>query len=85
MEVVDPTDEDDDDDDDDDKPCRSFINETIDLSYDAILAVTKTVQEDENPVMLVLTPWQDGTNLTAERPTFDYAYWDLPFRLMTLP
>ncbi|EEH46672.1 uncharacterized protein PADG_02770 [Paracoccidioides brasiliensis Pb18] len=81
MTVVDWTTEDD----DDDKPCPAFLDQTLEISYDAVLAITKTVQGDENPIMMVLTPWQRGINLTTQRDT-DYYRWErLPFRISSLP
>lgn len=82
MNVVDWTTE---DDSDSDKPCAAFVNKTLEVSYEAILAITKTVQGDKNPIMLILTPWQRGINLTAETHTADYRWSDLPFRIFSLP
>ncbi|OJD16929.1 hypothetical protein AJ78_02966 [Emergomyces pasteurianus Ep9510] len=82
MNVVDWTTE---DDDDSDKPCAAFLNKTLEISYDAVLAITKTVQDDRNPIMVILTPWQSGINLTSETHTADYPWWDLPFRVLSLP
>ncbi|KAK2806521.1 hypothetical protein FQN50_005804 [Emmonsiellopsis sp. PD_5] len=81
MKVVDWTTE---DDDEDDKPCDTFLDKTLEVSYDAVLAITKPLSEDENPVMLILTPWQKGMNLTVDHNS-DYPWWNLPFRVLSVP
>ncbi|KAK2765604.1 hypothetical protein FQN54_008458 [Arachnomyces sp. PD_36] len=71
-------------DDSEDKPCSSLLNTSIDLSYDGVLGITKTLLEDENPLMFILTAWEDGTNLTTGRQQDDYKYSDLPLRIASL-
>ncbi|KAK2784879.1 hypothetical protein FQN52_008815 [Onygenales sp. PD_12] len=81
MKVVDWTTE---DDSEDDKPCDTFLDKTLEVSYEAVLAITKPLSEDENPVMLVLTPWQRGMNLTVDHNS-DYPWSNLPFRILSVP
>jgi hypothetical protein len=71
-------------DDFEEKPCPALLNTTIELTYDAVLGFTKALQEDKNPVQFVLSSWEDGTDLTTERPSGDYEWWDLPFRTASL-
>lgn len=66
------------------KPCSSLLNTTIELSYDAVLGFTETLQGDVNPLMFVLTAWEKGTNLTSVRPLDDYQWWKLPIRTSSL-
>jgi hypothetical protein len=65
MEVADWSDPEDYDD-EDNVPCPKFANSTIKLSYDSILAITRSYPDKlSNPIWLMARAWNDGINLTG--------------------
>lgn len=82
MDIVDwPRDE---EDFEDEKQCSLLLNTTIKLSFDAVLGFTKTLQEDVNPLMFVLTAWEEGRNLTSTSQRGAYRWEMLPIRTASL-
>lgn len=61
--------------------CINFEDQTVEVSYNAVLAVTKpdttTSYGDKNPMMVVLRAWPDGMDVAAGNADTFYSFGGL--------